>query len=225
MCGRFTLTTSAEVVAEFFELADLPELTPRYNIAPSQPAPIVLLDRDRGVRRLAHLKWGLVPFWAKDPGIGYKMINARAETAATRPAYRAAFRHRRCLVVADGFYEWQKQEGSKRKQPYYIRMDNVGLFALAGLWEHWDSPDGSELDTCTILTTDPNKLMKPLHDRMPVILRPEDYAIWLDPAAKPTDALRSLLRPYPADRMNAYPVSTTVNSPANETPACIEPLD
>jgi len=224
MCGRFTLTTSAEVVAEFFELADLPELTPRYNIAPSQPVPAVLLDGEHRLRRLDHLRWGLVPFWAKDPAIGYRMINARSDGVENKPAFRAAFKKRRCLVAADGFYEWQKQEGSKRKQPYYIRMTGGGVFAFAGLGEHWESPDGAALDTCTILTTEPNALMKPLHDRMPVILPRESFAAWLDPAQQTPDPILRLLRPFPAKAMSAFPVSTTVNNPANDTPACLEPL-
>ncbi len=150
------------------------------------------------------------------------MINARAETLSSKPAFRTAFRQRRCLVIADGFYEWQKLE--RRKQPYYIHMSDRRPFAFAGLWEHWEGPDAMIIDSCTIITTGPNELTAPLHDRMPVILHPKDYAVWLDPAAEQPSAVRPLLRPYPPDEMSTYPVSTRVNNPSAETPDCAEPL-
>ncbi|HBY94887.1 MAG: SOS response-associated peptidase [Ardenticatenaceae bacterium] len=223
MCGRFTLTTSVETLVESFELsAAPPELPPRYNIAPTQPVAAVLGD-DEEQRRLALLRWGLIPAWAKDPGIGNRMINARAETVAEKPAYRAAFQRRRCLVVADGFYEWQRLERGKR--PIYIRMADGQPFAFAGLWEHWQGPDGSPIDSCTILTTTPNEIMYPIHNRMPVILLPEAYDLWLDPSVQAAGPLLPLLRPYPAEAMTAFPVSPLVNNPANDDPRCIVPLD
>lgn len=169
-------------------------------------------------RELAFLRWGLVPSWADDPAIGYKMINARGETVATKPSFRKAFKARRCLVVADGFYEWQKTDG--KKQPHYIRLKHDGPFAFAGLWEHWGR-DGTEIDSCTIITTDANELMAPIHNRMPVILAPTDYDVWLDPAVEEVERLQPLLRPFPAGEMTAYPVSTVVNSPRNETEECV----
>jgi putative SOS response-associated peptidase YedK len=222
MCGRFTLSSPGEVVAELFELAEVPDLTPRYNVAPTQPVTAVLLMGDDTTRRLQMLRWGLIPSWAQDPNIGARMINARAETAATKPAFRSVFRQRRCLVVADGFYEWQKLE--RRKQPFYIRMRDGRPFAFAGLWEHWEGPDGRAIDSCTVITTGPNELMAPLHDRMPVILNSNDYGIWLDPCTQETSALQCLLRPYPADEMSAYPVGTRVNNPSVDDPECIHPL-
>ena len=225
MCGRFTLTSPGEVLAEFFELVDVPRVTPRYNIAPTQPAPVVRVDREAEARRLDLLHWGLIPSWAKDPGIGSRMINARAETVADKPAFRSALRYRRCLVAADGFYEWKKIEGQKRKQPYYIHMADRLPFAFAGLWEHWESADEAEIDSCTIITTEPNKLMESLHNRMPVILQPKDFDMWLDPDLQESDSLQLLLVPCPAEGMTFWPVSTVVNSPANDTPACTEPLE
>lgn len=224
MCGRFTLTASPELVAEFFEVAEMPPLTPRYNIAPTQPAPVVRWDRRQKQRRMSLLRWGLIPHWADDPSIGYKMINARAETVTTRSVYHTAFKQRRCLVIADGFYEWQKIEGKKPKQPYYICLRDSGLFAFAGLWEHWEGRDGSVIDSCTVLTTHPTEVMKPLHDRMPVILHPKDYRTWLDPDLHEPGPLYALLQPHPVVCLTALPVSTVVNNPANDTPACIEPL-
>lgn len=225
MCGRFTLTTPAEVVAEYFELADIPPIAPRYNIAPTQPVAVVRFDAETDKRNCDLLHWGLVPSWAKDPGIGSRMINARSETVAQKPAYRSAFKHRRCLVPADGFYEWQKQPGTKRKRPHYIRFSDGRPFAFAGLWEHWSSPDGSELESCTVLTTEANEVMKPLHDRMPVILAPEDYARWLDPSHDKADQLLPLVHARPNSELTANAVSTLVNSPSNDVAQCIEPAD
>jgi putative SOS response-associated peptidase YedK len=222
MCGRFTLITPAEVVAEQFQLIEVPSLSPRYNVAPTQPVAAVRPSPGNGGRELVLLRWGLVPFWAKDPAIGSRMINARSETVAQKPAFRAAFRRRRCLVPADGFYEWQRQE--QGKQPFYIRLDDEKPFAFAGLWEHWEGPDEATIDSCTVLTTEPNDLIRLLHNRMPVILAPKDYDLWLDPGVQEAELLQPLLRPYPSENMIAYPISTWVNSPTNEGPQCIEPL-
>jgi putative SOS response-associated peptidase YedK len=222
MCGRFTLTDPDPEVAVQFGLAEMPALEPRYNIAPTQPVAAVRVVAEAAARELVLLRWGLIPFWAKDPEIGARLINARAETVAEKPAFRDAFKRRRCLVVADGFYEWQKQEG--KKQPFYIRLRAGRPFAFAGLWERWRAADASIVESCTLLTTGPNELMRPLHNRMPVILRPGDYELWLDPAVGQAELLQPLLVPYPAEEMEAYPVSRRVNSPDNDDPACVEPL-
>jgi putative SOS response-associated peptidase YedK len=221
MCGRFTLRTPAGHVAEAFGVLPFADLQPRYNIAPSQPVPVARLAQNDG-RELAFLKWGLVPSWADDPAIGYKMINARGDTVATKPSFRKAFKVRRCLVVADGFYEWQKTDGNK--QPHYIRLKDDRPFAFAGLWEHWGR-DGQEIDSCTIITTDANELMAPIHNRMPVIVAPSDYDLWLDPAIQEVERLQPLLRPYPPGEMTAYPVSTVVNNPRNEVAQCVERVE
>lgn len=226
MCGRFTLTATPEQLAQLFALPAEPNLAPRYNIAPTQPVAIVRMEPKTKQREWALVQWGLVPSWSKDPSIGARMINARAETAPEKPSFRAAFKRRRCLVPASGFYEWKKLD--KRKQPYYITMDNGQPFGFAGLWEFWQGADGSALETCTILTTEPNELMAELHNRMPVIVAPEDYAMWLGSGEEETprelDQLQHLLRAYPAGAMQAVPISTYVNSPHNEGPTCIEPL-
>ena len=221
MCGRFTLATAPEIVAEFFDLTAVPDLSPRYNIAPTQPAPAILVTPEQATRIFRPLRWGLIPGWAKDPAIGNRLINARAETVAEKPAFRSAFRRRRCLVVSDGFYEWKKGPG--RKRPFYIRMRDDKPFAFAGLWEHWESEDGTSIESCTLLTTRPNDLLRPVHDRMPVILDRADHDLWLDPAMDKVDRLAALLSPYPAEEMKAYPVGTRVNSPAQDDPSCIEP--
>lgn len=222
MCGRFTLITPAEALAEQFQLFEIPSLAPRYNIAPTQPVAAVRRVPGDGQRELVLLRWGLVPFWAKDPGIGARMINARSETVAEKPAFRAAFRRRRCLVPADGFYEWRRLE--RGKQPFYVRLRDERPFAFAGLWEHWEGPDEAAIDSCTLLTTEPNDLIRPVHSRMPVILAPKDYDLWLDPGVQKAELLRPLLRPYPSEGMLAYPISTWVNKPKNDSPRCIEPL-
>lgn len=225
MCGRFTLHTSPEQLAAHFGLDEAPQLADRYNIAPTQPVGIVRLEQNSTEREWALVHWGLIPSWTKDPSMGARMINARAETVAEKPSFRAALKRRRCLVPADGFYEW-KREG-RSKQPFHIRMRNEEPFAFAGLWEIWTSPDGGELQSCTVITTEPNELMTNIHDRMPVILAAEDYAEWLgngkDADAREVDQLRHLLRPFDAKLMEAYPVSLQVNSPQNEGPACIKP--
>lgn len=221
MCGRFTLTSPDSGIATQFSLLDLPPLEPRYNIAPTQPVAAVRLSAEGSARELVMLQWGLVPFWAKDPQIGSRLINARAETAAEKPAFRDALRKRRCLVLADGFYEWQTQNGGK--QPFYFRLRDGAAFGFAGLWERWQGPLGA-IESCTLITTDANDLMRSVHDRMPVILHQRDHDLWLDRGIRQSDLLLPLLRPYPSGEMIAYPVSRRVNSPANDDPQCIEPL-
>lgn len=222
MCGRFVLTTPDQGLAVQFNLPEVPDLKPRFNIAPTQPVAAVRAMRDGGDRELVMLHWGLVPFWAKDPAIGSRLINARSETASQKPSFRAAFRKRRCLVVADGFYEWQKVNGGK--QPYLIRLRDAGAFGFAGLWEFWKGADDEVVESCTILTTSPNDLVRDIHTRMPVIVQPGDYELWLDLGVERAEMLNRVLRPYPSDLMVAYPVSRRVNSPKNDDPACIEPL-
>jgi putative SOS response-associated peptidase YedK len=219
MCGRFTLRSSPRAVAEAFGLSDIPDFEPRYNIAPTQPVAAIRLQE--GHRQLSFLHWGLIPSWALDPSIGNRMINARAEGLADKPSFRSAFKKGRCLVVADGFYEWQK--AGKAKQPFYITLKDERPFAFAGLAEHWHR-GGQVIDSCTIVTTEPNELMADIHDRMPVILSPDDYDLWLDPEFQGKDKLLSMLRPCAADGMTAYPVNTVVNSPKNEKAECVEPV-
>ena len=219
MCGRFTLKTSREIVANLLDLAEILELPPRYNIAPTQSIAAVRLDA-AAARELVLLRWGLIPSWADDPSIGSRLLNARAETAATKPSFRAAFRARRCLILADGFYEWQKIPGGK--QPFYIRMQDDAPFAFAGLWEHWQHEDKT-IESCTILTTAANKLMRPLHDRMPVILPRDTYRHWLDPGCDDREMLMQMMRPYPAEDMLAYCVSTLVNKYQNDNAKCVAP--
>jgi putative SOS response-associated peptidase YedK len=221
MCGRYVLTTPGDVLAQLFDLPEAPAVSPRYNIAPTQPVPIVRAAAGGG-RELALALWGLVPHWAKERALGAKLINARAETLAEKPAFRDALRRRRCLLPADGFYEWQAVE--RGKQPYLLRLPGGAPFALAGLWSRWSDPAdpaAAPLETCTIVTTTPNEVARVLHDRMPVILPRESWPRWLDPAAD-TAALSSLLVPF-AGALEAFPVSRRVNSPANEDPRCIEP--
>jgi putative SOS response-associated peptidase YedK len=222
MCGRFALYSDPFTLARRFE-ADAPaELSPRYNVAPSQNIPIV---RDEGEkRRFALARWGLIPHWAKDMKIGYSTINARAETVASKPAFRSAFRHRRCLIPADGFYEWQVIPGSKIKQPWFIVLVDREPMAFAGLWERWRSPEGEELESCSIIVTEANEIMRPIHDRMPVILAPCDWDAWLEADAKDAGGLQGLLKSYSAEGMAAWPVTMKVNSPRNDSVECIEAL-
>ena len=222
MCGRFTLTEpDVGVLLETFSLTHPPEpLPPRYNIAPTQPVATVVREND-GSTVLRMMRWGLIPGWAKDPTIGARMINARSETLAEKPAFRNAFKRRRCLIVADGFYEWQKRAGGKL--PMFITLKDRQPFGFAGLYEIWTEPEsGASLTTCTIITGPANELVASIHDRMPIILPPEAYDLWLDPLETNTSRLGELLRPYPADAMMAYPVSPRVNTPANDDPGLIE---
>lgn len=250
MCGRFTLTSDLKVIAERFAAplpAAAPAIQPRWNIAPSQS---VIVVNDTGQRQLVTMRWGLVPSWAKDVSIGNKMINARAETIAEKPAFRAALKKRRCLIPADGFYEWTTKpmvgkpvgrgsadsalSGAVRrpapsksagmKQPVRIVLKSHEPFGFAGLWEHWTAPTGEEVLSCTIITTEVNELLKDIHHRMPVILPREAEAVWLDPKIQDAETLLPLLKPYPSEGMEYYPVDRMVNSPANDTPACIVPI-
>ena len=219
MCGRFSFTQPEKVVAEVFDLSSIPTLSPRYNIAPTQPVPTILPDSENGKRQLKMLRWGLIPSWAKDMKMGARLINARAETIAEKPAFRSAFKRRRCLVLADGFYEWQQQDG--KKQPFYFQLQDGKPFAFAGLWERWEKGEGEPIESCTIVTTEANELMRPIHARMPVILEPQNYDRWLDPELQKTEMLQSLLQPYQSEEMTFYPVSTKVNNAKVDSADCI----
>ena len=223
MCGRFTLALDRDGLQQAFPDFTFPaEMAPRYNIAPTQPVSVVPNNSQNTVE---FFNWGLIPSWAKDPKIGNRMINARSETLAEKPSFRAAYKRRRCLVLADGFYEWQRVPGRKTKVPVHVRMASDEPFAFAGLWESWHSPDGSNILSCAIITTTPNEMLEEIHNRMPVILPPGAYQAWLDPEEKAPGALNGLLRPYPASEMKAYPVSTLVNSPKNDAPELIVPAN
>ena len=215
MCGRYTLTVPVDRLAAELGLDEVrADLSPNFNVAPTQSVAAVVAEG--GKRRLELLRWGLVPSWADDPEIGSRMINARSETAPDKPSFRSAIRRRRCLIPADGFYEWKREEGVK--QPFYIRMKGGRPFAFAGLWESWHD----EVRSCAILTTSANALVGDVHERMPVILPREDYEVWLDPEAE-REELVSLLRPYPGEDLETFPVSRFVNSPRNNDERCVEP--
>ena len=221
MCGRYTLAANTKKLAEAFAEFEVPaELPARYNIAPSQPVAVIA---NNGQRKVELFQWGLIPSWAKDPKIGNQMINARAETLGEKPAFKTAYKRRRCLVLADGFYEWRKEEG-KSKTPMYAQLKSGEPFAFAGLWEMWRSVEDDTILSCTIITTEPNELMANIHNHMPVILPPEAYELWLDPAERMPEQLNGLLKPYPAELMTARPVSKLVNSPQNDSPECIASL-
>lgn len=219
MCGRFTLKSSGKAVAKAFALAETPDMFARYNIAPTQPVLAVREAHGRSGREAVSLRWGLIPPWAEDIKVGSRMINARSESAADKPAFRAAFRERRCLVVADGFYEWQKPA----RQPYLIHLKDQQPFAFAGLWERWRSPENQQIESCTILTTAANDLVNLLHVRMPVILHPGDYDRWLDPKMHDVHELQAMLQPLASEEMSIYPVSTRVNNVRHEDAGCIAP--
>ena len=220
MCGRFAFYTPKEAVANLFEVDCDVELEPRYNIAPTQYSPVVRLDND-AQRELVMMRWGLVPFWAKDKTIGNRMINARAETVSEKPAFRSAYKRRRCLVMANGFYEWKRFDD--QKIPYFIGMKDEQSFAMAGLWEQWTKGDDGILHTFTILTTSANEFMTGLHHRMPVILAPQNYAAWLGSEEQQAIEPDTLLRPYENEVMRAYAVGKMVNNARNEGPQLIEP--
>lgn len=221
MCGRFTIANPEQLKESFQEFTFPTEMQPRYNIAPTQPIAVVPNTSDGAVD---FFHWGLIPHWAKDPKIGNRMINARSETLAEKPSFKNAYKRRRCLILADGFYEWRKEAGSKNKTPMWIHLESGEPFAFAGLWEIWqDGASGSEVRSCTIITTEPNDFMAKIHNRMPVILPREAYDDWLDPAERKPDSLQGLLKPFPAELMTAYPVSRAVNNPRNDAPECIEP--
>lgn len=217
MCGRYVLASPGEVIAEHFRLAQVPEYAPRYNIAPTQ-AGLVVRETPAGSREAVLLRWGLIPSWAKDPTIGSRMINARAEGLADKPSFRAAFRRRRCLVPADGFYEWRPAAGG-RKQPYFIRLASGTPLALAGLWEQWRSPEGDTIATFTIVTTAASGELQRLHDRMPVVVAPADHDEWL---SSPNPS--ALLVPWHGEPFELVPVSTRVNNVANDDPTLVAPL-
>ena len=221
MCGRYTLTAEAELIQLAFNLDGVDGwLEPRYNIAPAQQVPVIS-NRDPG--KLSLMKWGLVPYWATDPKIGNRMINARSETAAEKPSFRSPFKRRRCLIPADGYYEWIKE--GKQKKPMYIQHAEHEVFAFAGLWERWKQPDGDWLDTCAVLTTEANERIKPIHQRMAVILEPADYALWLSPRELEQGEWLPLLSGPRPDQLKFHEVSTQVNSPANDNPMLTMPVD
>jgi putative SOS response-associated peptidase YedK len=221
MCGRFALTIDpVDMQAAFSEFIFPSQVASRYNVAPTQP--ILVLPND-GSNKADFFVWGLIPSWAKDPAIGSRMINARAETLSEKPAFRSAYKYHRCLVFTSGFYEWQVQPGVNTKLPHFIHLKTGEPFAFAGLWENWESPDGSNIRSATIITTEPNELMATIHNRMPVILPRTGYAQWLDPAPQQPATLQELLVPFPSADMEAFPVSTRVNSPVNDDPGCLLP--
>jgi putative SOS response-associated peptidase YedK len=221
MCGRFTLHTNLSQIEKTFGVEAIhAELKPSYNIAPTQDV-LTVVQRD-GHTALEAMRWGLIPFWAKDASIGSRMINARAESVAEKPAFKRPLKSQRCLVVADGFYEWRKI-GAK-KIPMLIRLKSKRPFGFAGLYDTWKSPEGEPIISCTIITTNANDLVKPIHDRMPVIIPKRQQKYWLDPKHQDLEALAALLEPYPADVMEAYEVSRLVNSPKNNSPECIAPI-
>ena len=221
MCGRFTLTVDPEQLAAAFGLTTAPDFEPRYNIAPTQNALVITAERPDAAQ---FMRWGLIPSWAKDAAMGAKLINARSETAAEKPSFRTALKKRRCLVPISGFYEWQTQAGAK--QPFYITAHDSPLLSLAGLWESWRDPaTGQDVRTFTILTTAANEFMRDFHERMPVVVQPEDRAVWMDRADVPDAVLADLLqRPFEPERMQAWPVSKAVNKPAVDSPECVAPL-
>ncbi|MEP7135116.1 MAG: SOS response-associated peptidase [Chloroflexota bacterium] len=221
MCGRFTLTVNPADLQDTFSNYNFPvRFAPRFNIAPSQP---ILAVPNDGNLTADFFVWGLIPMWAKDPSIGSRMINARGETLAEKPSFRGSYRHKRCIILADGFYEWKAFGDKKSKTPYFIHMKDRQPFAMAGLWDSWESTDGSSIKTCTIITTGPNELMETIHDRMPVILHPRDHAKWLDASPQTPENLQPLIKPFPADAMSAYPVSTLVNKTTNDMPELVVP--
>ncbi|MCH8859396.1 MAG: SOS response-associated peptidase [Proteobacteria bacterium] len=226
MCGRFTLTSLPDPLIEMLGLESWPEFEPRHNIAPTQDAPVVLAAPDGapdgGPLQLRMMRWGLIPSWTQEQKSGALLINARCENAAEKPSYRSAFKNRRCLMLADGFYDWKRI--GKRKQPYYFTLRDRQPFAFAALWERWTNPDGQAIETCALLTTEPNELMRPVHDRMPVILAPQDYRRWLGPPRPGAELLSRLFEPYASSEMACHPVGAMVNNSAMETPDCIEPL-
>ena len=221
MCARYSITTASEALRRLFGFEEQPNVEPRYNVAPTQAVPVVRRGAD-GKRHYGSLRWGLIPFWAKDLKIGARLINARAETLAEKPSFRNAVKQRRCLIAADGFYEWSGPKGAK--QPHRFTLSDGGPFGFAGLWEQWRDPaDGSEIESCTIVTCEANEVVRQIHPRMPVILPPDAHETWLDTTRPANDAL-ALLRPYPAEAMTSYPVSKALNRPVNDEPSMIEPI-
>jgi putative SOS response-associated peptidase YedK len=219
MCGRFRLSRRKQIIEEHFDTADWQDdWSPRYNVAPTQPVPVIRQHPKEPIRQISLMKWGLVPHWARDVSIASSTINAKSETAATKPAFRDPLKFRRCLIPADGFYEWKRNGGSK--QPYCFEINDGELFAFAGLWDGWKNPEGQWVKTCTILTTTPNAVTSAIHDRMPVIVRPDSYDLWLDPGMSDVRAVSELLKPYDARLMRSYPISTRINHVANDDEDC-----
>jgi putative SOS response-associated peptidase YedK len=224
MCGRYRLSRRKQLVEEYFDTADWQDdWSPRYNIAPTQPVPVIRQHPKEPVRQLSLMKWGLIPSWAPITSVAASMINARSETAATKPAFRDALKSRRCLISADGFYEWRRD--GKTKQPFCFEVNEGQLFAFAGLWDRWKDPSGNWIKTCSILTTTPNAVTASVHDRMPVILDPDSYDLWLDPGMTKVEAVSDLLKPCDAERMRCYPVSTRINRVANDDEECSAPVE
>lgn len=222
MCGRIILSSAPHVLAEKFYLDMVPDLLPRYNIAPTTDIPAVVPNPKTTGNLIRMFRWGLVPPWSPGPEVGAKMINARSETVLEKPSFREAFAKRRCLIPVDGFYEWQKRD--KVKQPFLFQRKDLSVFALAGLWEQWEYPGGHKLDTCSILTTAANSTMRPIHHRMPVILPEKDWKVWLELNEEKASTLTGLLKPCAAELLLAHPVSTRVNKPVNDDPSCLEPV-
>jgi putative SOS response-associated peptidase YedK len=220
MCGRYVITSSPEAFRTLFRYPEQPNFPPRYNVAPTQPIPVVRLHE--GARQFALMRWGLLPSWVKDPKTFTLLINARGESVTQKPAFRAAMKRRRCLIPADGFYEWKSVAG--RKQPYFVRARSGAPLAFAGLWETWTGPEGEELDTAAILTTNANRTLAGIHGRMPVILSPEAFDLWLSCADVDATTASALIGPAPDDLLEAYEVSTAVNRTANDNPKLLEPL-
>ena len=221
MCGRFSLGASAATLLNYFNVQESLAWGERYNLTPSQEV-VTIVQPAEAPRQVRRMRWGLIPSWAKDSAIGNQLINARAETIATKPAFRVPLRERRCLIVSDGFYEWETQ--GRRKQPWFIRMQDGRPFGFAGLWDRWTDPNGRDVESCTIITTTANALIQPFHHRMPVIISPADYDVWLDAGIREPERLLPLLAPYPPEAMTAHPVSPLVNNPANDSPACQNPV-
>ena len=221
MCGRFTLRAPREIILAEYDLTECPLFPPRYNIAPTQTVPVVRLDEADKKREVATVRWGLVPFWAKEPSIGNRMFNARADTLLTKPAFRAAVKHRRCLVPSDGFYEWQ--QGAQPKQPFHIHRASGKPLTFAGLWEHWEGA-GEIIESFTIITTEANEQVRWLHDRMPVILDRKDYDLWLDTSSKELKLIELLLKPYATEALVLSAVDTWVNNARHEDPRCLQPV-
>lgn len=218
MCGRFAQRSDPKRLAKEFKVAEVPEAEARYNVAPTQNILGVRTVSDE--REMTFFKWGLIPSWAKDATMGARLINARSETVQEKPSFREAFKQRRCIIPADGFYEWRREGG--KKQPFFFRMRDERPFGFAGLWERWEGGEGRAINSCTILTTAANEVLRPVHDRMPVILHPDDYSLWLEGDERERALLGELLRPFPAEEMIGYPVSPLVNSPGNKGAELIE---
>ena len=224
MCGRYRLSRRKQIVEEYFDsVFDEKDWVPRYNIAPTQPVPVVRQNPEKPVRELSLMRWGLIPSWAKDTSGAASMINARSETVSTKPAFADALKYRRCLIPADGFYEWKRTGSSK--QPFCFEVNNGELFAFAGLWDRWRGDSGNWLTTCSILTTIANEVTSVVHDRMPVIVRRNDYDLWLDPGMRNVDEVHDVLKPHDVRQMRRYPVSNRINHVANDDEECSRPVE